>query len=192
VEVGACARRGHCNRGHGASTRVATIAVGGAPPSVRLSRFGAEPAGGRLTKYGLQAAQPALQSFVQEARGVAEGPWGNGSESESGNSLGACRERIEQGAVTAGRGWMSRMLGSADDGGPFARGSGEGSTLRKGLLSARTCCRAAAYLNNRLQGMRGRPRFGSTTGLRAGPAPLTLLSLYATCGITSRAWEGRT
>ena len=65
-----------------------------------------------LTKYGLQAAQPALQSFVQETRRVAQGPLGNGSESECGKSLEACRERVGRGAVTAGSGWISRVAGS--------------------------------------------------------------------------------
>src|SRR5215213_7610697 len=44
-----------------------------------------------------------------------------------------------------------RGAGRVHDGLLSQRGSGGGSTLRKGLLSARTCCRAAAYLNNALQ-----------------------------------------
>ena len=42
-------------------------------------------------------------------------------------------------------------------------------------------CQTQLRPNNRLQGMRGRPCFRRTKGLRAGPASLTLVSLGAPC-----------
>ncbi len=45
------------------------------------------------------------------------------------------------------------------------------------MLRSRRSTPAPARPNNRLQGMRGQACFDRTTGLCAGPAPLTLVSL---------------
>ena len=64
--------------------------------------------------------------------------------------------------VSSAERWTSRVAASA---GRAGRATGR----KHRLLSARTSCRAAAYLNNRLQGMRGRACFSGKGTLARRP-----------------------